>query len=79
MKFRHNKITQFAPVELVLTFETQDELDAFTCLCNSTWVSQALEASIVNCLPNYTVLQAMGGRTDKTDQVIKELQSRFSK
>lgn len=57
MKVTTNK-PEFTPVSITITFETQEELDKFGCLCNSSAITENV------CLPHYSNLEKLGADVD---------------
>lgn len=59
MKTEISNKPQFNPVSVTLTFETQEELDAFGALSNSSVIREALN-DIGGEQPSYHIFEAAG-------------------
>ena len=76
MKVTFKNDKKFVPVTMSLTFETQNELDAFGCLVNAAVVIDAVQAVGGN-LPTYNQLVEVGANIDKTDAFLKAVLNTF--
>jgi hypothetical protein len=72
MKVTFKNDKKFAPVTMSLTFETQNELDAFGCLVNASVIIDSIEV-MGGSLPTYRQLEEVGANIGKTDTFLKAL------
>lgn len=62
--------SEFKPVSITITFETQKELDDFGCLCNARPIMENVN------LPSYSELEKMGADIDTNiDNILKKIRS----
>lgn len=64
MKVRDTSVKHFLPVSIEITFETQDELDAFGSLCNTSFVVDAM-SKVKGKLPSYETMEDFGADINK--------------
>lgn len=62
----------FKPVTMTMTFETQEELDAFATLCNTAPIGDAAEIMGVK-LPKSDLFRAVGGNPHQVHKFLETL------
>jgi len=69
---KDNTKEPFKPVTVEITFETQRELDLFASLCNSTYITDAIER-MSGAMPDYDVLLGEGAYINFPSDILQEI------